>query len=63
MIEPLKRAFVWLRQLVHWHVWWSKEVVACRFVDMHEDIWPMRAPYLEICTCGATRLKETRPHE
>jgi hypothetical protein len=40
-------------RLFHWHRWDD------RFLDMPRAIWPFRAPYMEICHCGATRLRET----
>jgi hypothetical protein len=58
MAEKLKAFLAWLCvQLWHRHDWHDRRY-ECKFIDLPRAVWPLKAPYLEICDCGATRLRE-----
>jgi hypothetical protein len=56
-MDQLKSLLVRVWRLFHPHRW------GYRYLDMPQAIWPFRAPYLEVCICGATRLRETRAND
>lgn len=57
MGDRLKAAAARVYRLFHSHDWDS------RYLDLPRAVWPFRAPYISICWCGATRLRETQPDD
>lgn len=54
MRDRLKSLVVRVWRVFHWHDWDK-----AREVDCVRRIWPFRAPYVLVCWCGATKLKES----
>ncbi len=60
-MNRMKSALARFVRLFHLHDWHKKGI--CRFLDLTRAIWPFKGPYIEICWCGATRLRETGTDE
>lgn len=52
----------WIRVLRAHLIQWRHPHAWTKELDLDMDLGSIRAPYIEICGCGATRLRETSLH-